>query len=351
MPVPEANRIIRYVPALTGVRAIALVSVMTLHVLQYFPDAAPVMVYAANGYLGVDLFFILSGFINAHVYFSDLTKPSFGGTARYLWRRLVRIYPVHVAVIAIVILRHVRVGNLSGLPWQDLPNELLLIHAWQADSQLSWNAPSWSISAEWFAYLLCPLIVPAVAVVRNARLAFALAAVSLGVLYIVLDQTGTPINSWRGAPALLRVVAEFTCGIFLYRALTINEQKIFRYGDLLGLAGILFFVAGTWRGWRAEVFPFFLAMLVIGAATAQGPLGRLLSSPWVVWLGTISYSVYISHAVTFSLVMGRANLHGVTSTALIVTTSMIAAIMAGAALYYAVERPARNILGGLGAKR
>ncbi len=62
-----------------------------IHVLQGFPQLDRLMRVFHHGYLGVDLFFILSGYINAHVYFEEMKQPSARAYVRYLWRRLIRI--------------------------------------------------------------------------------------------------------------------------------------------------------------------------------------------------------------------------------------------------------------------
>jgi peptidoglycan/LPS O-acetylase OafA/YrhL len=70
-----------------------------MHTEQSVPVEA-ILVFVARGYLGVDFFFVLSGYIITHVYFASLASPNFDAVRIFLWRRFVRLYPVHITVLA-----------------------------------------------------------------------------------------------------------------------------------------------------------------------------------------------------------------------------------------------------------
>ncbi|MEX3630254.1 MAG: acyltransferase [Burkholderia sp.] len=161
-------------PALTGLRVLLAIWVITRHVFHVYDGEAffPLghgCVLFDKGYLGGDGFFILSGFILAHNYAGcDV------GYRQCLAARFARVYPVHLvcllALLAILLLRpmlkhQVLVGvGMHSIP--DLLRNLLLLQAWRLRPSASWNDVAWSVSDEWFAYLLFPLFV-ALARVRN----------------------------------------------------------------------------------------------------------------------------------------------------------------------------------------
>ena len=117
----------------------------------------------AKGYLGVETFFVLSGFILSHVYLEAAGEKRFryGG---FLWARLARVYPLHLATLFGMIALGLVGGRGAGMSGQtaacwtgaSLPANLTLIQAWGLAPAAAFNHPSWSISAEWFAYLSFP---------------------------------------------------------------------------------------------------------------------------------------------------------------------------------------------------
>src|SRR5262245_62403748 len=164
-----ASNAAQYVPALTGIRALAALLVRGKNTDQYvLLRLASLLPCFARCYLGVYFFFVLSGFIITHVYFARLASASRSAVQIFLWHRFIRLYPVHITVLAGLV-AIVSVAGAAGFTlnnpqewqWNDLFWQLTLLHAWGVTASPGWNAPSWSISAEWFAYLLFPLLAPA----------------------------------------------------------------------------------------------------------------------------------------------------------------------------------------------
>ena len=119
------------------------------------------------GRLGVDLFFALSGFILTHTYITKLgPRLHRSGTLRFWWLRLARIYPVHfvmlnVAGLAVLAQQKLGVGDSGSRDWLnpvDYLKQVFLLQEWGPDPQRGWNFPAWSLSMEWLAYLIFPLL-------------------------------------------------------------------------------------------------------------------------------------------------------------------------------------------------
>jgi peptidoglycan/LPS O-acetylase OafA/YrhL len=359
-----------YVPALTGIRALAALLVLGLHADQNIPAGASAAVpFLGRGYLGVDFFFVLSGFIITHVYVAKLAQPTASAVRIFLWHRFIRLYPVHVTVLlALVVLVHIARASHVTLnnpdEWQtgSIPWQLTLLHAWGVTAKPDWNAPSWSISAEWFAYLLFPLLAPALMLVRDRVTAIFVAVAALAGTAALFSWADWGLNVWVGAPALVRVFGEFLCGAALCRAVALGlgrrnykrlpaavafaRRERRASGDLLGTAAFLLFLVGASAGFPDFGLVALLALTILGAANAGGFLAGLLGGGALAWLGEISYSIYMVHFPVLLVIRrlwdGAGFVQWLPSfkvAAYLLTIGIVIAI--AALLFYAVERPAR----------
>src|SRR5664279_2124889 len=155
----------KYLSNLTPLRGIAAIWVAVYH----FQGIAVTFISSGSthlidrGYIMVDLFFIMSGFIICHVYrksFEEgLTAKNF---KQFFIARFARIYPLHLFVLIVLILWIAKIG-VGGLGMvfdpTSIPTNLLLIHSFGIHKVFTWNVPSWSISAEWWAYMAFPFLV------------------------------------------------------------------------------------------------------------------------------------------------------------------------------------------------
>jgi len=345
------------IDSLTSLRFVAALWVVALHYTDIMPfDFATVTGLFAHGKLGVDFFFILSGFILTHVYWRSLNEGRFR-FGRFLQRRLARIYPLHI-VTFLAVLGYVMAGRLMGLEvgtpeaysldavW---PN-LLLIHAWGIEDHMSWNYVSWSISAEWFAYLLflpLSLLILKAPVPALGRLGLAVAL--LAAFYALSEPVvGRPLTHLTHDFAILRILPEFVLGITLYHVST-EWALAPRAG--LALLALAAGVIGLLVHVGADDLPTILLLgFVIFACASLERHGGIaaLRHRWLVYLGEVSYSLYMVHAIVFtvyfkaaSLVLGEAYerwVYWVGPVALV--GCLVAAVMA----YHLVEKPARSLL-------
>jgi peptidoglycan/LPS O-acetylase OafA/YrhL len=355
-----------FLPALTGLRAFAALLVLMLHAEQSIPAKWPLFMTAlSRGYLGVDLFFVLSGFIITHVYFTSLRTPARRTLIIFYWHRMIRLYPVHLAVLGALIvmvglakLLHVQLHETQAWTADRLLQQLALIHAWLDKTTLGWNVVSWSISAELFAYLLFPLIAISLAQASKLTHLIAVATAALFIAAIVFQYFNWSVAlSWQGPPALTRVSTEFLCGSALCRFWALGGRKLITsFADAFGWLALVGYGIGASIGLPDFVLIALLAMLVLCAAASNRSLAKALTTRSVIWLGEISYSIYMVHFVVLRA-YGRLleNFWLTQNTALQFVEYLTACalpICCAAILYFAVERPSRlrlrDVMGKIG---
>jgi peptidoglycan/LPS O-acetylase OafA/YrhL len=283
---------------LTSLRFFAAMWVVLFH---YWPNLSPVMPgLVAKGYLGVELFFVLSGFILCHVYLDSVADGTFryGG---FLWARLARIYPLHLATLAGVGLMAAgalaagRVIDPNILAWTSLPANLLLVQAWGFAPQAGWNHPSWSISAEWFAYLSFPVTAWAVLKLKDRPLAaVAGALVLMAGLYAGFHAViGFPLTKATIDWGALRIIPCFVYGAAInlgWRRFASVRRSWATLGALIsGAAILLAALLGTPDTLLVALFgALILSLALLTKAGANSGGGKLF-----VYLGEISYSIYM----------------------------------------------------------
>src|SRR5436190_9623314 len=347
----------RYVPALTGIRALAALLVLGMHTEQNVPCGLDSFLpFFARGYLGVDFFFVLSGFIITHVYLASLASAKLRAVQIFLWHRFIRLYPVHVTVLvglaAVVSLASAAgfgFNNPQEWQWGDLIWQLTLLQAWGVTTTPRWNVPAWSISAEWFAYLLFPLLAPALTWVRDRAIALLVAVAALAATALLFAAANWTLNTWVGAPALTRVFGEFLCGAALCRAIALSHKLPLPRGDILATGAFVAFLIGASAGLQDFALVALLALTILGTALSSGHVTRILGSRALVWLGEISYTVYMVHFPVLIMIrrlwewLGFAHWQAVGHISAFMATVVLILALA-ATLFYVVERPARSRL-------
>ena len=299
-----------HLPLLTSLRGLAAVIVVLYHLKHQFPVLFDVVgEYTGifkQGYLWVDFFFILSGFILSHVYGKKFMgwckKHDYG---RFMVARFARIYPLHLFVLMLYLMMEFSkyASNVETLE-NPIFNEqtrsasgfvasLFLVQAAHLFDHAVWNASSWSISAEWFAYLLFPLMAR-VALNINGKLCVAIIVLCIaglgglislkGDLNIVSDYA-VP-RSWMGC----------LIGVCLYRIYELYPLAKFKSGGVTWCALVLSLACMNLpRWWGYELMSVgSLAILVLTASKCGSNIFFLASRP-MMYLGEISYSIYLTH--------------------------------------------------------
>lgn len=311
-------------------------------------------VAVTKGYLGVEVFFVLSGFILSHVYLEAAGEKRYSHKG-FLWARIARVYPLHLVTLFGMIGLGVA-ATVAGLDidasltdWRALPAHLTMTHAWGLAPSSAFNHPSWSISAEWFAYLTFPAFAfvawrmrhrPVVAVVLAA--AFALA------IYAAFERlAGFSLTEATFRWGALRIVPCFLLGCALY---LVYRRGPIPFAGPVALAGGLGAIASASLGLWDPVTVLFAGAMILGLGSMSNNRAGVLGSKAGVYLGEISYSIYMVCAPALLVstnVAARLTGSGDKQFHVIVWLAVIAAIPVAAMLtYHLVERPARKALRG-----
>lgn len=287
--------------AMEGTRGFAVLLVFAVH---YATMLHPWMVPASSlehmaqslhtvGKTGVDLFFILSGYL---IYRSLIVRPQ--SFVPFMRRRIMRIYPAFIAVF----LLYVAISQVSaadnripaglGPATSYLLQNLLLIPALKREEPMI--AVTWSLSYEMLFYFIIPFVVGGLAL-RKRTVPFRLSLFGLlGAAIVAYSFTGGHIR-----------MIMFIAGIFLSEAL--QHPRVFKLGAVLGALGLALGLAATQLpvGGRAEVqvqmgilFCGFFVFCYMCYSDPKGGLARVFSWTPLRWLGNMSYSYYLLHGVT-----------------------------------------------------
>jgi peptidoglycan/LPS O-acetylase OafA/YrhL len=307
-----------------------------------------------NGGLGVDLFFILSGFILAHVYGPQIENKTFHWRS-FLWARLARVYPLHfaglMAMIAIWALA-LKMGapiQAQAFDVSQIPAHLALVQAWGVVGSDGWNFPSWSISAEWFAYICFPVAFAAAAIFRKMPYVGIVMAVMLfGALVALVRAQGLVLidMTWQGGA--LRIVPSFLLGIALWmagRSIVVQALQA-----MIGVGvSLSWIIVASSASFPAElIWPGLGGLVFFLAETSKHSDKAMCSSKTWVYLGEISFAAYMVHLpfdVLYYQILER--LIGVPTGVVALVAGIVAIILTWviAALAHAlIENPARNFM-------
>jgi peptidoglycan/LPS O-acetylase OafA/YrhL len=347
----------RHVRSLTSLRFFAALWVLALHFTDKLSfDIDPLTGFFEAGRLGVDFFFILSGFILTHVYLDDFTDGRFRYSL-FLQRRLARIYPLHFATF-IAVVGYVTVGWLMGISFthpqayaiSEIPANLLLVHGWGL-GRMSWNYLSWSVSAEWFAYLLFPLLTWLL--LRQyfndwARLALALGF--LAVLYLLAELAlGRRLTHLTVDFSILRILPEFILGAALYHlSLGYDLGKTMALPiTLIGLVALAVVVHYSFSDFISVILLGYLVFTV--SSLERLGKARLLCHPRLVYLGEISYSIYMVHGIVlivyFKFLQVCLGDYYQSVEYWVAPGAILLTFMAAAGAYRIIEVPCRSLFG------
>jgi peptidoglycan/LPS O-acetylase OafA/YrhL len=357
------------IPSLTALRFLAAAMIVLYHSNLSFPIDKRGFIASCALEQGVSFFFVLSGFI---LYYSYPLLESKRQVADFLSARFARVWPAHISAVLLFMALSADWWLPKGatVPWITLAN-VCMLQAWipQSRAFFSLNAPSWSISVEWFFYLMFPFLVRDWSTTWRLKLAGSAAiAVVLFVVCTCLQSYGTHSSPLAVSHALLYVnplarLFEFVLGMATALAflkvrntslsgikVSILEAAILG-GVLLNLYLTPQMIAMTnnesavpllhWLRYASGA-PLYAGLIAV-IALQKGFISRLLTNRPMIFLGEISYSMYLLHWIILQYFVN----HNIISTM---------PLWSGYALYWscvlalsafnflAVERPCRSFL-------
>jgi hypothetical protein len=305
-PVTGAKMHFRVLDSWRGVAAL-FVAVFHLNVFS----AIYSLDFIRNGYLFVDFFFVLSGFVITHTYADRL--GSLGEVGSFAVKRIGRLWPLHaVVLLAFVIVESAKaVSAARGASFYKPPftdatspgsilTNLAFGQSFGIEKQLTWNPPSWSICAEFWTYLLfaAALFIGSTWLrrIRFASETF-ITAILIGsaAILMLFSQHGIDATFDLG---LARCIYGFLVGHLTYRLWQAVSHANLSSGPLevATLMVVAFYVSAAGHTGYSFLAPLVFAVVVFVFAFEAGPVSSLMLNRGNVWLGRISYSIYMWQA-------------------------------------------------------
>lgn len=327
-----------YRPQIDGLRAVAVLSVIAFH---YGADWLP------GGFLGVDIFFVISGFLITRNIRSDLAAGTFSLGDFYL-RRVRRIIPALLVTIAVTFAAFAVVASPQKLvaladtalaSVLSVSNVYFFVHSgyFDADSLTQPLLHTWSLGVEEQFYFAWPFLILLTA---RRGVAFGSVAVLIGALSLVASQYFLA----RDASAVFYLTPfrafEFAIGGFV-TALPERNRKVREMGFAIGAAligaSLLALSKASHMPGVASLLPCSGAALIIHCG--RSTLGAALRGSAVVFVGRISYSLYLVHwpVIVFAQYLAMRDLSGSELLAALAVTGLLAC-----GLFYLIETPFRS---------
>jgi peptidoglycan/LPS O-acetylase OafA/YrhL len=290
---------------LTSLRGLAALWVVLYHIHVYLQDylSEPLIFLISKGYLAVDFFFILSGFIISLSYNEKINLFEFSTISTFFKKRFARVYPLHFVVLII----YISIPLIFSFYGKSFPDQnrfsinnfilsFLLINNWGLSENLSWNIPSWSISTEFAAYLSFPLLCTLIKNL-NTRTCWFLMLLAISILtYIFSNETqilslGNNISKF----GVYRCMLEFFLGMCVWKIYVANYSN-FRMGFFyLIISFIILFLYLNGSLIEVVSVPLGLCFFLLGLLCNRTIINKILQITPIIFLGEISYSIYLNH--------------------------------------------------------
>ena len=358
----------KYLSNLTPLRGIAAIWVVVYHFSEIVakfvnPDTTHVIM---KGYLMVDLFFIMSGFIISHVYEQSFRNNIQSLPFRqYIVARFARIYPLHLFTLLLLLILFAATGG-SWNPIQDpaaIPTHIFLLHSFGIHKIFTWNVPSWSISAEWWAYMIFPVLV--IFLNRNKKFAMAVLGIFVVLAYVAIMFWVKRVNPFDPRIPIphnldtsfdygyLRGLAGFVTGMILYKVYDSGLWRNIFQKDLTAVLVILLCILCLHFSVNDGFDIIMFSALVFSFSLNKGRVHAICNNRLAQFLGKISYSIYLMQTFPLIPIFAGVKLPGLVyekytaSTSFFIGTGYcfiyICLVIGVSCLsYYGIEKPCRK---------
>ena len=343
----------KQIEGLTALRGLAAIWVAFHHGFlslegALMPESSLWHNFVLRGWLGVDLFFILSGFIISYCYLGKVSITDPLSCKSFIKKRFARVWPAHAFTLflfAIAVTVASKLGKFSDpdgiytIP--KLVEQATMLNGVGLFEPVGWNAPSWSISSEFLAYMCFPALALLLGRFRSAG-GGALLIISLLAPNIFLAYKLNAAQQYMLSFDFvwLRVLSEFLMGMAVFRIYqNINLGRWSYFIAPLCLLGIICqgFVESSFYDFTYLIY--FMGLIL---SLSQMDLKRV---PFFSYLGEISYSVYLIHSlVIMTLNQIIRMFYPEVSSSLALMTFILCSIGAGAFLYHFIESPAQKLI-------
>jgi peptidoglycan/LPS O-acetylase OafA/YrhL len=265
--------------------------------------------FVRNGYLMVDLFFVLSGFVICHNYASKLGSAK--EIAHFMLLRLGRLYPLHLFFLLVflgieaakwfaemkcgLVPNHSHAFSVNNAP--SFLAHLFLVQPFFHFADKTYDAPSWSIGVEFYTYLFFAL---AILAFGKRRIPLAAGLLALLATFLLCTFSCTGLYVMNGLPGFLRCCFGFFTGVLAYQVYGQYRLVITPWSSKLGwgllvILGVFLSWSTFGTKWDYLMPPLFGGLIIALAATSGGSLAKTFNAPSLRWLGKVSYSIYLCH--------------------------------------------------------
>ncbi len=363
------------IPALTGLRTIAASLVFFYHWFFQYVDGLPIAIGAPFkvGYIGVPIFFALSGFLITLRYVDDFGQKKITYT-HYLYKRFLRIFPLYLAVVTLFVAAFGRPLNMIPDSWQGWVSIYTLTQALFPDWFFLGTLVGWTLTIELIFYIIAPFLLKlfykkSVWEVFSICVVSSIVLVGIGLGFSLFDPVPNSIlgaeRDWLRHYTFFGHAPDFLAGMFCaYLYLNLKQDSVLRHHFSKLIWGSIIFTylfilllamrdtpLGSVEN-RSLGFLVALASSVLVLATAlddknKNPVTRFLGLRWMVYLGAISYALYLIQLTEpiqwlYWLALGKYG--GIENRILQAVLIYLIATPIAALFYELIEKPSHRFL-------